>query len=412
MRIKRIFEENKQLILFTVIVNILVTLSIVVALGAYINNNQGLLFDSFATEYLREQRSTTATTSPPLFSEQSRIVDIVQAANPAVVSIVVTREVPVFEQRFRQFGPFNFRIPELRQEGTQEQEVGGGSGFFVSSDGLIITNRHVVSEQDASYTAVTSEGEQYEVDVVARGPMLDIAVLEVVDREGETFSYLEFGNSDYLQLGQTVIAIGNALAEFRNTVSVGVVSGLSRSIVAGSRLGQFERLEGVIQTDAAINPGNSGGPLLDLNGRVVGVNVAVAQGSENIGFSIPSSEVRRVVDSVEEHGEIVRPYLGVRYVPITEEVQAQNDLPVDYGALVVSGEGSTDPAVLPGSPASDAGIEAGDIILSVDGVILEDQSLARVIRTRSVGETITVTVLRDGAQLELDVTLEEAPNSF
>ena len=207
-------------------------------------------------------------------SYESLVVQAVDKANPAVVSIVITKDVPVVERFFEEapdpfkgfFGnnfnsQFRFRVPQYRQRGTQKREIGGGSGFLVSSDGMIVTNRHVVDQDNVDYTVFTNDGTKYEAKIVARDPANDLAVIKV---SGDNLPFLEFADSDQLRVGQTVIAIGNALAEFRNTVSVGVISGLSRSILAGVSQGQPEQLDEVIQTDAAINPGNSGGPLLNL----------------------------------------------------------------------------------------------------------------------------------------------------
>jgi len=257
---------------------------------------------------------------------------------------------------------------------------------------------------------LTNDGEKYEAEVLAKDSVLDIAILKV---KGKDFSYLKFGDSDLLKPGQTVIAIGNALAEFRNSVSVGVVSGLSRSIVAGDFSGRSELLEGVIQTDAAINPGNSGGPLLDLAGNVIGVNVAVQRGAENIGFALPSNTVKSIVDSVKEHGEIVRPYLGVRYIQVTEGLKKKNNLSVDYGALIIRGETTEDLAVIPGSPADKAGLVENDIILEVNGVKLDGKkSLALLIRQKKVGDEITLKILSKGKEKEVKVLLEKAPEGI
>lgn len=303
--------------------------------------------------------------------------------------------------------PFQFRVPQLRQRGTQPQEIGGGSGFLVSADGLIVTNKHVVADESASYTVFTNDGTKYEAEVIARDPANDIAVIKI---KGSNLPFLQFGNSDTLQVAQTAIAIGNALSEFRNTVSIGVISGLSRSIVAGDGFGQAEQLEQVIQTDAAINPGNSGGPLLNSAGQVIGVNVAVAQGSENIGFALPANTVKSVVESVQKTGKIVRPFLGVRYVQITPVLKERNKLPVDYGVLVSRGETPEDLAVLPGSAADKAGLVEGDIILEVDGKKLdENTSLAAIVRTKNVGDTVRLKVLSKGSEKEVTVKLQEIP---
>ncbi len=213
-------------------------------------------------------------------------------------------------------------------------------------------------------------------------------------------------------MGQSVIAIGNALGEFRNTVSVGVISGLARSITAGDNSGKAEVLDHVIQTDAAINPGNSGGPLLDLKGKVIGVNVAVAQGSQNIGFALPINSVKGAIESVKESGRIIRPYIGIRYAAINAEMKEKNNLTVDYGILVKSGANQNELAVIPGSPADKAGIVENDIVLEVDGVKLDDQTnFASIIREKKIGQVINLKILHKGAEKNVSVVLEAAKDS-
>ena len=356
----------------------------------------------------------------PQVAHEARVIQTVRATTPAVVSIIITKDVPVVEQFFEEvpnpFGDFfgqdplsqfRFRVPRLRQRGTQEREIGGGSGFLISSDGMVITNRHVVQQTDVDYTVFLSDGTKHAAQVLARDPINDIAIIKI---NASGLPALAFGDSDSLQVGQSVIAIGNALSEFQNTVSVGVISGLSRSIIAGNGAGQAEQLEEVIQTDAAINPGNSGGPLLNLAGEVIGVNVAVALGSENIGFALPANLVSGIVDSVRETGRIVRPFLGVRYVQITPVMQERNSLPVDYGVLVIRGEEANDLAVVPGSPADKADLEEGDIILEVDGARLSEKlSLASVIRNKNVGDSVTLKLLHKGEERVVTIRLEEIP---
>jgi serine protease Do len=283
------------------------------------------------------------------------------------------------------------------------------SGFFVSSTGLIVTNQHVVSDSKAEYTVYTNDGKKHPAKVVAKDPVEDVAVIKIDPLIGSSFPFLTFADSTKLELGQTVIAIGNALGEFRNTVSVGVVSGLSRSIVAGDITGSVESLNEVIQTDAAINPGNSGGPLLDLNGNVIGMNVAVAQGSQNIGFALPANLVSSAVKSVQSQGKIVRPYIGIRYVAVTDAVKADKKLSVDYGVLIEGG-GSTEPAIVPGSPAAKAGLVEGDVILKVDGTKITDESaLTTIIRSKKIGDKVTMTILRQGKEKTLTLELGEYP---
>ena len=249
---------------------------------------------------------------------------------------------------------------------------------------------------------------KYNAEVVAVDEVLDIALLKI-DATG--LSSLSFGNSDVLKLGEPVIAIGNALGEYRNTVSTGVLFGLSRSIVAGDTSGQSEVLENVIQTDAAINPGNSGGPLLNLAGEVIGINVAVARGSENIAFALPANTVKTSVESMKQNGRVIRPYLGVRYTPITASLKEKNKLSVDYGVIVLRGAQPDELAVIPGSPADKAGIVENDILIEVDGVKLdEEHSLSSLIRLKKVGDTISIKLLHKGEEKTLSIKLEEMPN--
>lgn len=346
----------------------------------------------------------------------SAIPDMVERVNPAVVSVVVTKDVPIYERYYEEYNPWDgwgfggFSIPRVREKGTEEREVGGGSGFIVSEDGLVVTNRHVVSDTDARYSILTNKGDSYEVEVLARDTLLDIAVLRIVGYTGtEPLPHLSFGVSATLRPGESVVAIGNALGEFRNSVSVGVVSGLARSITATDGRGNSEDLREVIQTDAAINPGNSGGPLLNLAGEVVGVNVATSQGADNVGFALPADVVKGVVQSVVETGAIVRPFIGVRYVMVNERLKERNSLTVEYGALVARGETAEELAVMPGSPADKAGIVENDIILSVDGVKLKDTDLATVLRTKAVGQSVTLTIFHKGEEKTVDLTLTAAP---
>lgn len=346
-----------------------------------------------------------------LVSPDEPLVQMIEKVEPAVVSVVVTKDVPIYERYFETLDPWGFfNVPRVRNNGTEAREVGGGSGFIVSNDGLIVTNAHVVSDTDARYSVLLHDGKSYMVDVLAKDTTLDIAVLKISEPITDSLVFLHFGDSDSLKLGQTVVAIGNALAEFQNSVSVGVVSGLSRSITASDvTTGKSEQLEQVIQTDAAINPGNSGGPLLNLKGEVVGVSVATSRGAENIGFALPALVVKGVVESVKEYGEIVRPYLGVRYTMVNEKMSKANNLPVDYGALVIRGQLPEELAVAPGSPADKVGVVENDIILSLDGVDLRDKDLSTELRSKKVGEVLTLRLLSKGEEKSLEVTLEKAP---
>jgi S1-C subfamily serine protease len=260
----------------------------------------------------------------------------------------------------------------------------------------------VVSDESASYTVFTNDGKKHDASVLARDPLQDIAIVKI-DPPAGGLPVVRLGNSDSVRLGQTAVAIGNAFGEFRNTVSVGIVSGLARDIDAGGG-GIVEHLEGLIQTDAAINPGNSGGPLLNLRGEVIGMNTAVAAGAENIGFSIPINNIRRDIDSVQRSGRIIIPFLGVRYLLIDGVVAEAENLPVQYGAILRgSGESS---AIVPDSPAAAAGLMAEDIVLAVNGMPVT-RSLSATIQQYAVGDTVALTVLRAGRELQIPVTLAE-----
>jgi serine protease Do len=426
---KQLFSRHKNIIIISLLTSLFLFAAIAAGVVLYISANRAAVFNYFASHFIEElnlqengeksgAEAETRDIARNLVTQESLVIDAVKRTRPAVISIVITKDVPVIEQYYEEINPFfdffgddfGFRVPRYREKGVEPREVGSGSGFLISPDGLAVTNRHVVNDEDASYTAFTNDGEKHEVEVIAKDPFFDIAIIKLKGKGEGEYAYLSFADSDTIQVGQTVIAIGNALGEFRNTVSVGVVSGLSRSIIAGDESGRSELLDEVIQTDAAINPGNSGGPLLNLNGRVVGVNVAVARGSENIGFALPANIVKTIVESVEQHGKIVRPFLGVRYMVITKELKEKNKLPVDYGMLIVRGENPGELAVVPGSPADKAGLVENDIILEVDGVKLDgDKTLASVIRRKQVGDTIKLKVLSKGEEKIITATLEEMP---
>lgn len=348
----------------------------------------------------------TVGTSKTLTSEsQDAVVNAVKKAKPAVVAIKISVKASTLD--LQNLDPFGNPLEQdqLPLPNVQWQDIGGGSGFLVRPDGYIVTNQHVVLDPKAEYTVYTNDGQKHAAQIIASDTNLDIAVIKI---QGSDFPHLEFDNSDNLEVGQTVIAIGNALAEFRNTVSVGVVSGLSRSITTSDGLGEVQALDQLIQTDAAINPGNSGGPLLDLEGNVVGVNVAVAGNAENIGFALSSNGVRSIVESVVKTGKIVRPYIGVRYTPINPDLAEKNGLRVDYGVLVRRGTGANQPAVIPGSPAEKAGLQPNDIILEIDGSKLtQDKSLSSIILNKQVGDTIKLKILRGEQEQEVELKLEE-----
>jgi serine protease Do len=221
---------------------------------------------------------------------------------------------------------------------------------------------------------------------------------------------VELGDSDELKVGQWVVAVGNALGQFQNTVTAGIVSAKGRQIQASDSDGtSTETLSNLLQTDTAINSGNSGGPLVNLKGQVIGINTAVASGAQGIGFAIPINEAKSAIESIKKTGKIVRPYLGVRYQTVTPEIAKANNLSVDYGAIVLRGTGLTAFAVVPGSPADKAGIIENDIILEVNGDKIDaDHSLVSLIQQYQVGDEVELKVLSKAKEKTVKVNLEES----
>lgn len=361
-----------------------------------------------------------SATGDQVESEDTLVTTLVKKVQPAVVSIAISKNIQSFSNRtgpnifpfddfFEQFG-FPSPLPQQQPQqgepqGGKKQVVGGGTGFLITADGMILTNKHVVSDAEAEYTVTTNDGKSYPAKILAQDPVNDLAVIKI---EAKGLSAVTLGDSDAIAIGQTVVAIGNSLAQFPNTVTKGVVSGLGRRVTAGDNRGMSEVIEGAIQTDAAINPGNSGGPLVNLRGEVVGINTAVSQAGQLIGFAIPINEAKRAIASVKKSGKIVRPWLGVRYVLVTKELAEKNQLSVDYGALIVRGQTQTDFAVIPGSPADKAGLIENDIILTIDGVkVDEDHPLARIIARKNPGESILLKVLSKGKEKMVKVELGE-----
>jgi len=361
------------------------------------------------------EKNTTIKEYEPQVSVEEATIETVEQASPAVVSIIVSKDLPIFEQYYRDpFGDSPFRVPEYRMKGTEKQEIGGGTGFIVTRDGIVVTNKHVVLDEEADYTVFTNDGEKYEAEVLARDPFLDLAILKIetenkLNEEGQlssgNFPVVKLGDSDSIKIGQTAIAIGNALGEYRNTVSVGVISGLGRTITATG--GSFvETLEDVIQTDAAINKGNSGGPLLNLKGEVIGINTAVALEAQSIGFAIPINKAKRDIQQIKSLGKIVYPFLGIHYVLVTDQVKEEYNISADYGAYIISGEDT--PGIIEGSAADKAGLLEEDIILEFDGKkITESRTLAKIISDYSPGDQVSLKVLRDGQEIVLSVILGE-----
>jgi serine protease Do len=346
-------------------------------------------------------------------SEHSRlIVAAVAKVMPAVVSIAITKHLSKLEEaigrEFWRLGitpPDEIEIPPELVDARGMVRIGGGSGFFVREDGIILTNRHVLSDAEAEYTVVWRD-KRYPCEILARDPINDVAILRIRERGVPT---VKLGDSDKLELGETVIAIGNALGEFSNTVSAGIISGLSRYVFAiGEVPDKGQELRGLIQTDAAINPGNSGGPLVNLNAEAVAINAAVVFGAENIGFAIPINHAKRDLDDLAVYGRIRKPFIGIRYVVLNENLKEKYNLPFSYGAYILREVGSGEPAVVVQSPAAEAGLKEGDIILECDGsAITMDRTLQDVLETRSVGDTVKLKVWRKGKEFEVRIKLSE-----
>ncbi|MCB9802475.1 trypsin-like peptidase domain-containing protein [Candidatus Nomurabacteria bacterium] len=341
-------------------------------------------------------------------TEESSVIDVVKKASPSVVSVVIKKDISKTYDPFQNF--FNFGWPFSGQEQSNNaepniQKVGGGSGFIISDDGLILTNKHVVADANAQYSVILNDNTEYEAKVIGTDAFNDIGILKI---EAKDLPVIELGDSDHLVIGQNVVAIGNALAEFSNTVTSGVVSGIGRSIVAGDGTGSSEQLEDVIQTDAAINPGNSGGPLLNLAGQVVGINTAVSQQGQLIGFAIPINSAKKIIEGVIESGEIVRPYLGVRYLMLNENIAKSNNLSINHGALIVRGDARTDLAIIPGSPADKANLRENDIILEVNDELLDEKNnLAKVIAKYQPGDKLKLKIWSQGEEKTTEVILEK-----
>ncbi len=384
----------------------------VVMLLSFLFGTAGAVFGtSFLSNAISPLSGTVSGITTVQVDEDSAVVDVVKKASPAVVSIVISKDlnkIPGYSSSPFDFGPFSFDpfFQNRNDDSPNIQQIGGGTGFIVSSDGMIMTNKHVVSDTSATYTVITSDNRQFDARVLSRDPVNDLAMVKIDAKDLPTLS---LGDSTNLEIGQKVIAIGNSLGQYQNTVTTGVVSGIGRTIVAGNGAASTEQLEGVIQTDAAINPGNSGGPLLDIGGSVIGINTAMDAQGQLVGFAIPVNDIKRDIDSFRKFGRIVKPFLGVRYVLVNETIKEENSLSVDHGALIVRGETASSPAVLPGSAADKAGLRENDIILEINGTrVTQDHSLAGQLKNYNPGEQVRMKVLSNGETKDITVTLGES----
>lgn len=335
----------------------------------------------------------SASVSNALNSNGS-VSDIAEQASKSVVSISI-KQPAQSNITFSPFGVFGQQVPAPNTSDPAEpitQDI--GTGFVADAQGLIVTNRHVVGQANAEYFVIDQNDKEYQVTNIYRDPTNDIAILKV---EGAQLPAITLGDSDQIKVGQAVVAIGTALGEFRHTVTTGVVSGLGRGITAGDPFSRsIESLENVIQTDAAINPGNSGGPLLDSAGSVIGVNVAVSQSAQNVGFAIPINTIKASIENFNQTGQFNRPFMGVQYQGITEAAALANEVP----------QGAYLRAVVANGSAAGAGLQVGDILTEFDGHSLKDHDLIQLINAKKISDQVTVKYWRNGQERSVDVTLK------
>lgn len=362
--------------------------------GGWLGGQQAVTDDAISTE-----------TQRIVLDKQSNLISqIANEVGQSVVSVDVTSQ-----SSGGGFGFFGF--------GGTRQEQSAGTGIILDKDGLIVTNRHVVPTGTTNVSVTLADGtELTDVEVIGRtneSDSLDVAFLKVNDAEGKQLVPAKIGNSSDMQVGESVVAIGNALGQFQNTVTTGIISGYGRSVQAGDSSGRnVESLDDLFQTDAAINPGNSGGPLVNVSGEVIGINTAVADQAENIGFAIPIDNIKGLIKSVSETGKLERPYIGVVYVPVTDAIANQFDLPVKRGAFIPRSSDYGRDTIADNGPADKAGIQEGDVITKVDDKEITDTvTLAALLGRHMPGDKVALTINRDGDTRTIDVTLGTMPAS-
>lgn len=337
------------------------------------------------------------------------ITEIAKKVCPAVITVIVSRDLPKVDDFYSfPYGGKEYILPMMEKNGQgkiEKTQIGGGSGFIVSSDGYVITSNHVVSDISADYSVIIDPRRKYSAKVLSRNPINDVAILKI---SGKDFLCIDLADSNEIQLGEDVVAVGNALGEFQDTLSAGIISGLSRYITAfGGVDHQMQNLRGLIQTDAAINPGNSGGPLVNMEGKVIGINTAMIMGAQNIGFAIPINYAKKDLEEVKIYGKIVVPFLGIKYVLLSKDMAQANKLPVENGALVVR-EILGESPVIKDSSADKAGIKEFDIILECNGEkITAKNPLANILQKCKIGQETIFKILRNEERIVLKVILEE-----
>ena len=330
--------------------------------------------------------------------EQEATIRAIKKVTPAVVSIIINdyQSVIIFNQ-------------DGATTQKQKKQAGSGTGFIISADGYILTNKHVAkagNPETAEYQIILNSGKKYYAQYIGVDPLKDLGVLKIFDKN---LPFVELGDSDKLVQGMSVMAIGNALGKYQNSVTKGIVSALGRSIAASDNRGNVEALDNVIQTDAQINPGNSGGPLIDLSGKVVGVNVAIDESAQSISFAIPINDAKVIIKSIREQNRIVRPRIGIRYVMLTPELATAKNLPRPSGAWIIRAEDDPDsPAILADSPAAKGGLEEGDIIIEVNAIKIEgSNTLFNVIQKYKPGNKIGLKIQRGDKIIIRTIVLDE-----
>jgi serine protease Do len=351
----------------------------------------GFLFSYFSLGAAPSLAASLCSCS--LVGEEAQGIAAIKNVVPSVVSIIVSKQISKIN---RTTGETYF----------EKKEMGRGTGFIVSPTGLILTNRHLAGDRDAEYKVFLNDNRRFTGKIADIDKLYDLSLLKI---DAKNLPVLKLGDSDSLEVGRIVLSIGNTLGQYQNSVTKGIISGIGRSLSANDNItGQTEQLDDVIQTDAAINPGNSGGPLVNLKGEAIGINTAVESFAQSLGFAIPINAAKKVVSTYEKYGKIQRPFLGVRYMMITPDLKEEQNLSLDYGALIMYGDTEAETPIAAGSPAEKAGLGAGDIIIEINAIKLKgENSLVKVLQRYKVGDKIGMKVWRSGRVIMRTVTLDE-----
>lgn len=361
----------------------------------------GYIGGYFGSKSVSNNNGSTQVAKQVIDNESNLITKIAKDVGPSVVSVNVVSQ-------GSQQTIFGSRAV---------QQESAGTGVIIDKSGIIVTNRHVVPKGAQSVSVTLSDGTEFkDVEIIGRtnsNDTLDIAFLKIKDTKDKDLKAAKIGDSSKVEVGARVVAIGNALGQFQNTVTSGIISGFGRDIQAGDESNSSsESLQNLFQTDTAINQGNSGGPLVNMNGEVIGINTAVAGSGENIGFAIPVSDIKGLITSVLKDGKLLRPYIGVKYVTLTDDYAYQYNLDTKRGAYIAPVTEGDGKSIISGSPAEKAGLKEKDIITKVDGTDIDDKnSLISLINRKAVGDKVQLTIVRDGKTQTIDVTLEAIPQN-